>query len=77
MGCSGEYDALTIGVSAFNRLHDFSPLRFVALQPGANTEDIFEYVDSINRTFIGGYHQTIGAGGGYFLVSCAPTRIPQ
>ncbi|EPT05701.1 hypothetical protein FOMPIDRAFT_1045016 [Fomitopsis schrenkii] len=48
VGCSGEYDALTIG-------------------PGANTEDIFEYVDSINRTFIGGYHQTIGAGGGYFL----------
>ncbi|PCH44707.1 FAD-binding domain-containing protein [Wolfiporia cocos MD-104 SS10] len=39
----------------------------ITIGPGAITEDIFEYVDNINRTFIGGYHQTIGAGGGYFL----------
>ncbi|CCM05083.1 uncharacterized protein FIBRA_07290 [Fibroporia radiculosa] len=39
----------------------------ITIGPGAITEDIYEFADSINRTFIGGYHQTIGAGGGYVL----------
>lgn len=38
------------------------------LQPGVLTQDVYEFADSVNRTVIGGYHQTIGFGGGYFLV---------
>ncbi|KAL6301463.1 FAD-binding domain-containing protein [Sparassis latifolia] len=39
----------------------------ITVGPGALTEDIYAFVDSINRTVVGGYHQTIGFGGGYFL----------
>ncbi|KAI0938398.1 hypothetical protein AcW1_001860 [Taiwanofungus camphoratus] len=39
----------------------------ITIGGGALLEDVYEFVDSINRTFIGGYHQTIGTGGGWFL----------
>ncbi|TFY61306.1 hypothetical protein EVJ58_g4592 [Rhodofomes roseus] len=75
-GRSGGKGTLALWVAHLNSIsHDelFVPegcttsYDALTIGPGANTEDIFEYVDSINRTFIGGYHQTIGAGGGYFL----------
>ncbi|OBZ78306.1 hypothetical protein A0H81_02659 [Grifola frondosa] len=40
----------------------------VIIGGGARLQDVYEFADSINRTFIGGYHQTIGTGGGWFLV---------
>ncbi|KAI0712970.1 FAD-binding domain-containing protein [Cerioporus squamosus] len=35
---------------------------------GVFTQDVYEYADSVNRTIIAGYHQTVGFSGGYFLV---------
>ncbi|KZT68409.1 isoamyl alcohol oxidase [Daedalea quercina L-15889] len=75
-GRSSGKNTLSLWVANLNSIshsESFTPLgcntQYDALTigPGANTEDIFEYVDRINRTFIGGYHQTIGAGGGYFI----------
>ncbi|RPD55526.1 FAD-binding domain-containing protein [Lentinus tigrinus ALCF2SS1-7] len=34
---------------------------------GVFTQDVYEFADSVNRTIIAGYHQTIGFSGGYFL----------
>lgn len=45
------------------------------LQPGALTQDVYEFADAVNRTVIGGYHQTIGFGGGYFLVCTKPLGL--
>ncbi|OBZ77659.1 6-hydroxy-D-nicotine oxidase [Grifola frondosa] len=39
----------------------------ITIGGGARLQDVYEFADSINRTFIGGYHQTIGTGGGWFL----------
>ncbi|EIW51643.1 FAD-binding domain-containing protein [Trametes versicolor FP-101664 SS1] len=39
----------------------------ITVGPGVLTQDVYEFADSVNRTVIGGYHQTIGFGGGYFL----------
>ena len=48
-----------------------------SLQAGVFTQDVYEFADSINRTIIGGYHQTVGFSGGYFLVRCSlPTWSP-
>ena len=37
-------------------------------QAGVLTQDVYKFADSVNRTIIGGYHQTIGFSGGYILV---------
>ena len=37
-------------------------------QAGVFTQDVYEFAESINRTAIGPYHQTVGFSGGYFLV---------
>ena len=37
-------------------------------QAGVLTQDVYEFADSVNRTIIAGYHQTIGFSGGYILV---------
>ncbi|KAI1782089.1 FAD-binding domain-containing protein [Ganoderma leucocontextum] len=34
---------------------------------GVITQDLYEFADSVNRTIIGGYHQTVGFSGGYLL----------
>ncbi|KAI1789969.1 FAD-binding domain-containing protein [Ganoderma leucocontextum] len=34
---------------------------------GVLTQDLYEFADSVNRTIIGGYHQTVGFSGGYLL----------
>ncbi|KAI0711522.1 FAD-binding domain-containing protein [Earliella scabrosa] len=34
---------------------------------GVFTQDVYEFAESINRTAIGPYHQTVGFSGGYFL----------
>ncbi|RDX48015.1 FAD-binding domain-containing protein [Lentinus brumalis] len=34
---------------------------------GVFTQDVYEYADSVNRTVVAGYHQTVGFSGGYFL----------
>ncbi|TFK79160.1 hypothetical protein K466DRAFT_606358 [Polyporus arcularius HHB13444] len=41
---------------------------------GVFTQDVYQYADSVNRTIIAGYHQTIGFSGGYFLVR--PSSLP-
>ena len=58
----------------------------ISPQAGVLTQDVYEFADSVNRTIIAGYHQTIGFSGGYILVrsllllpvlssfSCARTR---
>ncbi|KAH9932267.1 FAD-binding domain-containing protein [Fomitopsis serialis] len=75
-GRSSGKNTLSLWVTNLNTItHDtsFTPegcttsYDALTIGPGAITEDILEYVDSINRTFVGGYHQTVGAGGGYFL----------
>ena len=35
---------------------------------GVLAQDVYKFADSVNRTIIGGYHQTVGFSGGYFLV---------
>ncbi|EMD34723.1 hypothetical protein CERSUDRAFT_116916 [Gelatoporia subvermispora B] len=39
----------------------------VTIGAGVLVEDVYAFADSVNRTFIGGYATTIGAGGGYWL----------
>lgn len=39
----------------------------VTIGPGVLTQTIYEYADAVNKTFIGGYSQSVGAGGGFFL----------
>ncbi|RPD55527.1 FAD-binding domain-containing protein [Lentinus tigrinus ALCF2SS1-7] len=34
---------------------------------GVETQDVYEFADSVSRTVIGGYHETIGFSGGYLL----------
>ncbi|KAM5541134.1 hypothetical protein V8D89_005063 [Ganoderma adspersum] len=34
---------------------------------GVLAQDVYEFADSVNRTIIGGYHQTVGFSGGYFI----------
>ncbi|KAL7283964.1 hypothetical protein ACG7TL_001236 [Trametes sanguinea] len=39
----------------------------VTVGAGVLTEDIYRFADQVNRTVIGGYHQTIGFAGGFAL----------
>ncbi|KAH9930523.1 FAD-binding domain-containing protein [Epithele typhae] len=39
----------------------------ITVQTGAFTQDVLKFADSVNRTVIAGYHQTIGFSGGYVL----------
>ncbi|KAI0371373.1 FAD-binding domain-containing protein [Pilatotrama ljubarskyi] len=39
----------------------------ITVGAGVFTQDVYEFADKVNRTVIGGYHQTIGFSGGYFL----------
>ncbi|KAI1789988.1 FAD-binding domain-containing protein [Ganoderma leucocontextum] len=34
---------------------------------GVLTQDLYEFADSVNRTIVAGYHQTVGFSGGYLL----------
>ncbi|PIL34928.1 hypothetical protein GSI_02715 [Ganoderma sinense ZZ0214-1] len=34
---------------------------------GVLAQDVYQFADRVNRTVIGGYHQTVGFSGGYFL----------
>ncbi|KAI0634750.1 FAD-binding domain-containing protein [Trametes polyzona] len=63
----------TTGLNAISHNAKFKPegcsttYDAITVGPGALTQDIYEFADKVNRTVIGGYHQTIGFGGGYFL----------
>ncbi|PIL27745.1 hypothetical protein GSI_10898 [Ganoderma sinense ZZ0214-1] len=60
-----------VRLSVKNKGHDYkgrsSGRNTLALWAGVFTQDVYEFADSINRTIIGGYHQTVGFSGGYFL----------
>ena len=78
-GCVGKtYDAITTGVSVLSHKLHPNALAHPLSQAGVVTQDLYEFADSVNRTIIGGYHQTIGFSGGYFLVRtpflCLPIR---
>ncbi|KAL7283963.1 hypothetical protein ACG7TL_001235 [Trametes sanguinea] len=39
----------------------------ITVGAGVQTQEVYEFADKVNRTIVGGYHQSIGFGGGYFL----------
>ena len=68
-GCSENttYDAITTGVSCTHPGRgsiDADP----SFQAGVLAQDVYKFADSVGRTIIGGYHQTVGFSGGYLLV---------
>ena len=87
-GCSEKtiYDAITTGVSCtiLVRAGDNGCIcADPTFQAGVLTQDVYKFADSVNRTIIGGYHQTIGFSGGYILVcpslpaSSSPTLVTR
>ncbi|KAH9948031.1 FAD-binding domain-containing protein [Amylocystis lapponica] len=77
-GRSSGKGTLSIWVSKFNADliewdESFTPegcdTTYDAITVGAGVilEDVYAYADSVNRTFIGGYHQTIGIAAGWVL----------
>ncbi|KAI0707571.1 FAD-binding domain-containing protein [Cerioporus squamosus] len=76
-GRSSGKDTLNLWMTNLRSLSHSSTFRpegcvgktYDAITTGAGvfTQDVYEYADSVNRTIIAGYHQTIGFSGGYFL----------
>ncbi|KAI0824884.1 FAD-binding domain-containing protein [Trametes gibbosa] len=75
-GRSSGKDTLSLWTTGLNSMSHSAKFRpegcsttydAITVGPGVMTQDVYAYADSVNRTVIGGYHQTIGFGGGYFL----------
>ncbi|KAI0646623.1 FAD-binding domain-containing protein [Trametes meyenii] len=75
-GRSSGKDTLALWVTGLKSLsHDahFRPegcsttYDAITVGTGVLTQDVYEFADKVNRTVIGGYHQTIGFSGGYLL----------
>ncbi|KAI0751340.1 FAD-binding domain-containing protein [Daedaleopsis nitida] len=76
-GRSSGKDTLALwmtGLRSMSHTSSFTPASCVnktydVITTGAGvfTQELYEFADSVNRTVIGGYHQTIGFSGGYFL----------
>ncbi|KAI0765219.1 FAD-binding domain-containing protein [Fomes fomentarius] len=66
----------TTGLRSISHNPSFKPagcrnnsITYDAITTGAGvfTQDVYEFAEKVNRTIIGGYHQTVGFSGGYFL----------
>ncbi|TFK90401.1 FAD-binding domain-containing protein [Polyporus arcularius HHB13444] len=76
-GRSSGKDTLSLWMTNLRSLSHSSSFRpdacfgktYDAITTGAGvfTQDVYEYADSVNRTVVAGYHQTVGFSGGYFL----------
>ncbi|KAI0777356.1 FAD-binding domain-containing protein [Trametes elegans] len=77
-GRSSGKDTLSLWTTGFGQLsHDaqFTPegcsdgthYDAITVGPSVITQDLYEFADKVNRTIIGGYHQTIGFSGGYIV----------
>ncbi|KAH9849044.1 FAD-binding domain-containing protein [Lenzites betulinus] len=75
-GRSSGKDTLSLWTTGLNSISHNSKFKpdgcsttydAITVGPGALTQDVYAFADGVNRTVIGGYHQTIGFGGGYFL----------
>jgi len=67
--CKGSNRAITVGVRA-----DHSPglgemkLTFFRMKAGVTFEQVYQFADENESTFVGGYAQTIGVSGGWLMV---------
>ncbi|KAM5541133.1 hypothetical protein V8D89_005062 [Ganoderma adspersum] len=78
LGRSSGMDTLSLWTTDLRNIsHDaqFQPegcsenTTYDAITTGAGVlaQDVYKFADGVNRTIIGGYHQTVGFSGGYFL----------
>ena len=85
-GCdkSTTFNAITTGVRirsslTFLRISMISnwiltlPYSFRSPQTGSSWEQLYDFADAHNVTIVGGYHQTIAAGGGWLMVRLRPS----
>lgn len=67
--CNTTYNAMTIGVRSSFVDNDFARLTTGEIpKAGVAFHTVYEFAETNNLTFIGGYHQTIAASGGWVQV---------
>lgn len=68
-GGEQSYMAITMGVREISQTWGLGPDMFCD-KAGVSWDSVYAFAEENNVTAIGGYHETVGASGGWVMVSC-------